>query len=926
MRSPPPLLEKTESSETIDIGNAVESLQYSFSTIKVATDDFSQENKLGVGGFGSVYKGKLEDGREVAVKRLAEDSGQGDLEFKNEVLLVAKLQHRNLVRLLGFSIEGSERLLIYEYMPNASLDKFIFDPIKQAFLDWEKRYNIINGIARGLLYLHEDSRLKIIHRDLKASNVLLDAEMNAKIADFGMARLFKPEETQGDTNRIVGTYGYMAPEYAMHGHFSAKSDVFSFGVLILEIISGQKNQSFSIGGSAEDLPSFAWRSWTNGTSSEMIDPILKTGSGSLRNIIRSIHIGLFTYKQNLDSALIALPTTNSGLGFFNFSTGEGNSTANSIALCRGDVKPDECSSCLNDSIVKLRQLCPNQKDAIGVYDNCLLQYSNYNLLVYPQNKDYFIQFNPEITTDINGFNGVLRPLMDELRGTAAAGGPLLKFATGNRTGPGFIRIYGLVQCSPYLTEQQCSECLEDEVSRIGLHDNGKVGGKMVLAACNFRFETYPFFNQSLATQTPPFRSPASPPGKKNRKTIIVIIIVTIIAVMITASFCVCMRIRKRNKRTPPLLLERNQSETFEIGTPDSLQYNFSTIKAATNDFSQENKLGIGGFGAVYKGKLEDGREIAVKRLAKDSGQGDLEFKNEVLLVAKLQHRNLVRLLGFSIEGKERLLIYEYLPNASLDKFLFDPIKRSYLDWEKRWNILNGVAKGLLYLHEDSRLTIIHRDLKASNILLDAEMNAKIADFGMARLFKPNETQGNTNRIVGTYGYMAPEYAMHGLFSVKSDVFSFGVLALEMVTGQKNHFFRNDDENVEDLLGFAWESWNAGTVSNIIDLMLKTGQGSFANIIKSIHIGLLCVQENINDRPTMATVVNMFNGLSVTLPAPSEPAFFMQTNGNPEKPLLQEYSSSMESNSFGAPINISKAKPRSTQLSLNDVSISEPVPR
>ncbi|KAL8188862.1 hypothetical protein R6Q57_029617 [Mikania cordata] len=474
-----------------------------------------------------------------------------------------------------------------------------------------------------------------------------------------------------------------------------------------------------------------------------------------------------TYKQNLDSALIALPTTNSGLGFFNFSTGEGNSTTNSIALCRGDVKPDDCSSCLNDSIVKLRQLCPNQKDAIGVYVNCLLQYSNYNLLVYPQNKDYFIQFNPEITTDINGFNGALRPLMDELRGTAAAGGPLLKFATGNRTGPGFIRIYGLVQCSPYLTEQQCSECLEDEVSRIGLHDNGKVGGKMVLAACNFRFETYPFFNQSLATQTPPFRSPTSPPGKKNRKTIIVIIIVTIIAVIITASFCVCMRIRKRNKRTPPLLLERNQSETFEIGTPDSLQYNFSTIKAATNDFSQENKLGVGGFGAVYKGKLEDGREIAVKRLAKDSGQGDLEFKNEVLLVAKLQHRNLVRLLGFSIEGKERLLIYEYLPNASLDKFLFDPIKRSYLDWEKRWNILNGVAKGLLYLHEDSRLRIIHRDLKASNILLDAEMNAKIADFGMARLFKPDETQGNTNRIVGTYGYMAPEYAMHGLFSVKS---------------------------------------------------------------------------------------------------------------------------------------------------------------
>ncbi|KAF5786445.1 putative protein kinase RLK-Pelle-DLSV family [Helianthus annuus] len=226
------------------------------------------------------------------------------------------------------------------------------------------------------------------------------------------------------------------------------------------------------------------------------------------------------------------------------------------------------------------------------------------------------------------------------------------------------------------------------------------------------------------------------------------------------------------------------------------------MKAATNDFSQENKLGAGGFGPVYRGRLEDGHEIAVKRLSKNSGQGDLEFKNEVLLVAKLQHRNLVRLLGFSIKGNERLLIYEYMQNASLDNFLFDPTKRMFLDWEKRYNIINGVAKGLLYLHEDSRLKIIHRDLKASNVLLDEEMNAKIADFGMAKLFKPDETQGNTNRIVGTYGYMAPEYAMHGQFSVKSDVFSFGVLVLEMITGQKNQHFRNG-ENIEDLLSFAW---------------------------------------------------------------------------------------------------------------------------
>ncbi|KAI7741944.1 hypothetical protein M8C21_024021, partial [Ambrosia artemisiifolia] len=249
----------------------------------------------------------------------------------------------------------------------------------------------------------------------------------------------------------------------------------------------------------------------------------------------------------------------------------------------------------------------------------------------------------------------------------------------------------------------------------------------------------------------------------SRIVIIVVVILTIILVILIASLCAFMRLRKKNKRTPAPLNERIQcklhhfltlsfsllAETIDIGTPESLQYNFSRIKIATDDFSQENKLGVGGFGAVYKGKLEDGREVAVKRLSKFSGQGDLEFKNEVLLVAKLQHRNLVRLLGFSIEGSERLLIYEYLPNSSLDNFLFDPAKRTWLDWEKRYNIIIGVAKGLLYLHEDSRLKIIHRDLKASNVLLDEEMNAKIADFGMAKLFSPEETQGNTDRIVGT---------------------------------------------------------------------------------------------------------------------------------------------------------------------------------
>ncbi|XP_044481976.1 G-type lectin S-receptor-like serine/threonine-protein kinase B120 [Mangifera indica] len=218
-----------------------------------ATHNFFDENKLGESGFGPVYKGILADGKEVAVKRLSRTSGQGLKELKNEVTLISKLQHKNLVRLLGCCLEGNESMLIYEYMPNKSLDFLLFDSTRSLELDWKRRISIINGIARGLLYLHEVSRLKVIHRDLKTSNVLLDNEMNPRISDFGMARIFGGNQNEANTNRVVGTYGYMAPEYAMEGLFSVKSDVFSFGVLLLEILSGKKNSRFYLSEHGQSL-------------------------------------------------------------------------------------------------------------------------------------------------------------------------------------------------------------------------------------------------------------------------------------------------------------------------------------------------------------------------------------------------------------------------------------------------------------------------------------------------------------------------------------------------------------------------------------------------------------------------------------------------------------------------------------------------
>ncbi|XP_059437486.1 G-type lectin S-receptor-like serine/threonine-protein kinase B120 [Corylus avellana] len=219
-------------------------------------------------------------------------------------------------------------------------------------------------------------------------------------------------------------------------------------------------------------------------------------------------------------------------------------------------------------------------------------------------------------------------------------------------------------------------------------------------------------------------------------------------------------------------------------------FSFESILAASNNFSIVNKLGEGGFGHVYKSAR--GQGIAVKMLSKRSGQGIEEFRNETILIAKLQHRNLVRLLGCCIERDEKILIYEYMPNKSLDFYLFNQNKKKMLGWETRIQIIEGIAQGFLYLHQYSRLRIIHRNLKHSNILLDSEMNQKISYFGMARIVGGNEKQANTNRIVGTFGYMSPEYAMDGLYSIKSDVFSFGVLVLEIVSGRKNTSFYNNE--------------------------------------------------------------------------------------------------------------------------------------
>ncbi|XP_031478297.1 cysteine-rich receptor-like protein kinase 3 [Nymphaea colorata] len=574
------------------------------------------------------------------------------------------------------------------------------------------------------------------------------------------------------------------------------------------------------------------------------------------------------FVPNFISALDAVTPLIARQRYAQFVTDSNVERVYAFGQCMSDLSQSDCNLCFAQCKTSILRCLPfqlNINEGRNYLDGCYLRYDYYNFFnetTSPMDKTLCNRTRSYGNQSNFVVNAVAA--MRNLSAQAVVNNGFWRgsFGGGNST------VYAIGQCWKTLNMSSCKTCLDAAVSSIS-SCLPAMEGRVLSSGCYLRYSNYQFYNDSSSTS-------GSSGGARKTATIVSVsfsaLVVLIIAV--AASFFVKKKIEEKRKE------KRQLGRLAAAVRKSALNFKYETLERATNYFDQSNKLGQGGSGLVYKGVLSDGKTVAVKRLFFNTRQWVDKFFNEVNLISGIQHKNLVKLLGCSIAGPESLLVYEYVPNKSLDLFLYGGENTPILSWDVRKNIILGTAEGLAYLHEESNLRIIHRDIKLSNVLLDENFTAKIADFGLARCFPLDRTH-ITTAVAGTLGYMAPEYLVHGKLTEKADIYSFGVLIIEIVTGRRNN---SCQQNFGHCLQMVWNFYVSNKLTECVDPKLS-GNFPEQDAVHVLKVGLLCCQASAELRPPISMVVKMLTDRNCTISSPTQPPFLNSNVINQEIPFL-----------------------------------------
>lgn len=522
-----------------------------------------------------------------------------------------------------------------------------------------------------------------------------------------------------------------------------------------------------------------------------------------------------------------------------------------------DLSQTDCDLCFAQCKTQILRCLPFQKATRGgrlFFDGCYLRYDDFNFF----NQSLSAQDKSVCgSTDFGGDQTVFKANALELVRNLSVEAPKNDGFFVGFVNRGNVTVYGLAQCWEFVNGSACQKCLSDATTGIESCPP-KQEGRVLNAGCYLRYSTQKFYNNNTVTDA------GGGNGGHHHLAVILAVTSAAFALMLavsTIAFLTRKKLLKKRKEKKQL------GALLSIVTKSQLNYSYEVLENATNYFHASNKLGQGGSGSVYKGVLSDGKVVAIKRLFFNTRQWVDHFFNEVNLISGIHHKNLVKLLGCSITGPESLLVYEFVPNQSLHDYFSVKNNLEPLRWELRYKIILGTAEGLAYLHEESTVRIIHRDIKLSNILLDENFMPKIADFGLARLFPEDKTHIST-AIAGTLGYMAPEYVTRGKLTEKADVYSFGVVVIEIISGKRIKSFAS---NSVSILQTVWDLYGTGQLCNAVDPVLE---GKFKNNEASrlLQIGLLCIQASAELRPSMPLVVKMLTDQNLEMPKPTQPPF------------------------------------------------------